>query len=107
MPFMQRQITGKQNWLKVETTQGTDFIPEELVSGVSNCDADNVDNMPLWFNAVQQYTEGAPQEWEWIEGYGTRLSAPGYLDCTEWAVFDTPEQAQAYLDEYYPEDEEN
>ena len=36
-------------------------------------------------------------------GYGARLSASGYLDCTDWAVFDTREEAEAYLVETYPE----
>jgi len=25
--FMQRQVTGNENWLQVETTQGTEFVP--------------------------------------------------------------------------------
>ena len=29
--------------------------------------------------------------------YGARLSAPGYLDCTEWEVFDTEQEACSYL----------
>lgn len=36
MPFMQRQITSKQNWLKVETTQGTTFLPGDLCLFVRN-----------------------------------------------------------------------
>jgi len=40
-----------------------------------------------------------------IEGYGARLSAPGYLDCTEWAVFDTVAQAEQYLEEMYGDEE--
>jgi len=24
--FMQRQVTGNENWLQVETTQGTEFV---------------------------------------------------------------------------------
>jgi len=31
------------------------------------------------------------------KGYGARLSAPGYLDCTEWEVFDTEQEACSYL----------
>ncbi|MCP3885122.1 MAG: hypothetical protein GY700_06540 [Propionibacteriaceae bacterium] len=34
-------------------------------------------------------------------GYGARLSKPGYLDCTEWAVFDTQREAAEYLLETY------
>ena len=29
------------------------------------------------------------------------MSAPGYMDCTEWAVFDTEDEALAYLEDMY------
>ena len=34
-----------------------------------------------------------------FEGVGCRLSAPGYMDCTEWAVFPTEEEAREYIRE--------
>jgi hypothetical protein len=55
---------------------------------------------------IQQYTDGEPQDWENIKGYGARLSVPGYLDCTEWSVFDTKEEAEKYLDEMSGEEDE-
>lgn len=88
MSFMQQQITNKLKWWELETTHGTFFVPYE--------DADE--------DHLQDYCEGTIESVSVREGYGARLSAPGYLDCTDWSVFDTPEQAQAYLDEYYPED---
>lgn len=97
MPFMERQITRKLEWYKIETTQGTSFVCVEDVGKVEIADSD----------ALQPYCEGEIESWEIVKGYGARLSAPGYLDCTEWAVFDTPVQAEAYMDEYYPEDEED
>jgi hypothetical protein len=33
--------------------------------------------------------------------YLARMSAPGYLDCTEWTAHDTEEQAQRYLLDTY------
>lgn len=107
MSFMQKQVTDKQNWLQVETTHGTEIIPAEFVSSVSNCDEENVENMPAWFNLVQQYTEGEPQSWEWVRGHGARMSAPGYMDCTDWTVFDTVAEAESYLEEYYGEESES
>jgi hypothetical protein len=56
---------------------------------------------------IRPYVEGKPQSWENIKGYGARLSAPGYLDCTEWTVFDTEDEAREYLEEMYPDDEED
>jgi hypothetical protein len=40
--------------------------------------------------------------------FGARLSAPGYLDCTDWLVYETAEEANAALDELsdIPEDDE-
>jgi hypothetical protein len=110
--FMQRQITGNENWLRVETTQSTEFIRESdvcLFVRNSECASQPLtdDEREATIETIQQYTEGTPQSWENIKGYGARLSAPGYLDCTEWSVFDTEREAREYLDEYYPEDEEN
>jgi hypothetical protein len=105
--FMQRQITGNQNWLRVETRCGTDFLPGDLCLFVRNSDQDLPEaKREEYKKAIWQYTEDEPQEWENIKGYGARLSAPGYLDCTEWTVFDSESEARAYLDEMYPEDEE-
>ena len=109
--FMQRQITDSQNWLRVETTRGTEFVSiadtslfvrnsETRTHPMSDEDREET------IQKIHQYTEGRPQSWENIKGYGARLSAPGYLDCTEWTVFDTKQEAETYLDENYPEDEE-
>ena len=38
--------------------------------------------------------------------WGARLSAPGYLDCTDWVLFETKEEAESHLAETYPEDDE-
>lgn len=109
--FMQRRVTGNKNWLRVETTQGTEFVPAgQLGLFVRNSDCPS---QPLTDNErektidkIRDYVEGTPESWENIKGYGARLSAPGHFDCTEWSVFDTEEEANAYLEEYYPEDEE-
>jgi hypothetical protein len=34
-------------------------------------------------------------------GHGARLSAHGYMDCTEWGVYDTEEEARQGLAETY------
>jgi hypothetical protein len=55
---------------------------------------------------IQPYTEGTPLSWENVKGFGARLSAPGYLDCTEWTVFDTEDEAREYLAENYPDEDD-
>lgn len=91
MGFMQQQIAEKQEWHQVDTSNdGIVSYPAEMFS-------------KAW---VAENHDVSEDEIETIIGFGARLSAPGYLDCTEWAVFDTEKEAQDYLDEYYPEDEE-
>ena len=85
--FMQCQITGRENWLRVETTHGTEFVriadislfvrdSETRTHPMSDEDRDAT------IEKIRPYVEGKPQSWENIKGYGARLSAPGYLDCT-------------------------
>lgn len=96
MAFMQKQITIKCAWYRVETTHGTEYIDADVIGKQEPADSD----------AFADYCEGTVQSWELIQGHGARLSAPGYMDCTEWTVFDTEEEARKYLDETYPDDEE-
>jgi hypothetical protein len=59
-------------------------------------------------DALRDYVECRPGKIdtvELIEGFGARLSAPGYMDCTEWCVFETEEEATTYLVEMYGDDE--
>jgi len=95
MSFMEKQITRKCQWYRVETSAGTEFVDADAVGKQEVADSDG----------LKDYCEGRPISWELIEGYGARLSAPGYLDCTEWAVFDTSEEAEEYLEENYPEEQ--
>lgn len=34
-------------------------------------------------------------------GYGARLSAPGFMDCTDWCVLSTVSEARHYLVDNY------
>ena len=97
--FMQRQITGLQNWLRVETTHGTEFVRIADTSLFVR-DSETVTH-PMSDEERETHRKDShstpkaePQSWENIKGYGARLSAPGYLDCTEWTVFDTEDEAR-------------
>ena len=94
MAFMKKQITDKREWYQIETSQGTWFVDRADVG--KSPDAEG----------IQQFCEGVPVSWEIVTGFGCRLSAPGYLDCTEWAVFPSLAECDAYLNENYPEDDE-
>lgn len=93
---MQHQITDKQNWAVVDTNCGTEFVPIEQL-GITlpdGCDNESAEDL------LRDYLEGTRVfSIEEREGYGARLSAPGYMDCTEWAVFDTEQEAADYLND--------
>ena len=103
--FMQKQVTGLSNWLKVETYSGIEFLPSDLCVFVRDSDKATAVQKREYKKEIWQYTTDEPIEWENIKGYGARLSAPGYLDCTEWTVFDTEEEAREYLEEIYPDED--
>jgi hypothetical protein len=74
MPFM-RPHTGYFACYHVETTHGTEIIPSDLA--------------PRDIGALRRYLEGEPYDAddepaEMQEGYYARLSAPGYMDATDW-----------------------
>ena len=92
MSHMQPQIVFDE-WWKVETDNGTTFIPVDVVGDIAK---------PIDFlDYIEDDKPPAPDAYEEINGYGARLSAPGYLDCTEWIVFDTKKEAREYLREMY------
>jgi hypothetical protein len=74
----------------VETSHGTWYVPDDCVGNM-------IDDVMEF----ESYVEGIPQSYEKIHGFGARLSASGYMDCTEWCVLDTEEEAVSYLCELY------
>ena len=81
--FMVDEITEKKEWIVAETLNGEVYhIPAEYFD----------------------FSEEEYVSTEQIKGFGARIQAPGYLDSTEWTVFDTEEQARKYLHETYHDD---
>jgi hypothetical protein len=89
MAFMQQQVTNKRSWWEVDGTNGTEWFDQEDFTEKEARD-----------NYQGKVWSSKPRE-----GFGARLSAPGYLDCTEWSVFDTEKEAWDYLEESYGDDE--
>lgn len=73
---MEIQITKRIRWVTITET----YMPYESWSIPADHD-------------TATYPEGNVTR-EYREGYGVRESAPGYLDCTEWEVFDTLAEAE-------------
>jgi hypothetical protein len=111
MSFMEPQIEQGQ-WYEVDTDNGTDFIPFDVIGdvgleeGESANDWSQDDRQDKIVAAMQDYCGADPHEVKLITGFGARLSAPGYLDCTDWAVFETEQEARDYLRDELGADEE-
>jgi hypothetical protein len=90
---------------------GTSVLPSDLVSFENVLlvngmvlDADVGDRWPEFQEALKDYIAGKPEDVTEIrvrDGWGARLSAPGYMDCTDWDVYATEEEAKKALAEMY------
>lgn len=92
-------------WLKFSGHQGTEFVYADDFGTVLRpgrvLSADDEEFQSL-FGEMKEYVEfGDPESVEAVEGWGARMTAPGFLDCTEWCVFPTKREAEAYVYEYY------
>lgn len=95
MSFMQPETYHGHFQLVRNTSDGDILTPEEYAEHRGNDDA------------AEAYGV-TPEDVETVFGWSARLSAPGYLDCTDWiGVFDTEDEALAALQEMYPDDDES
>lgn len=102
MAFMQPQLTRLSRWVLVDGNCGVDAIPFDAIFPNQN-----KKTMNPTFSDVEDFTENREAfSIEVIDGYGVRLSAPGYLDCTPWEVFTDESKAQARFAELKEETEE-
>lgn len=97
MSFMKPQIVYDR-WFEIDYDNGIAYIPQDLIGKTVNPS----------FDEVKDYLPDLKVLFDvrLLDGYGARLSAPGYMDCTEWSVFDTKEEAQDYLSEMYADDDD-
>ncbi len=97
MGFMEPQITKRVKWYEIETDNGSTYYVE------ADC--------AMKVEELADYAPegcGKPVQATLIVGHGARLSAPGYMDCTDWTVFETAKGAASFLLETYydsPDDE--
>ncbi len=83
--FMQKEI-HQCKFRLVDTTHGTVVVPDFVDTGYN----------------LEPYCEGKIQEvGEWRDGWVGRMSAPGYMDCTEWVYGETKELVDGMLDDLY------
>src|SRR5262249_14471531 len=102
MSFMQPQVVFGR-WLAVETRDGTEFIPADVVGPLPIELGATLDyESERWgelCEALRPCCVAEPEGVRLFEGYGARLSAPGFLDCTPWVVFETEKEARDFLAE--------
>jgi len=82
--FMVDEITEEKVWVRTENKYyEIEYTPAEYFDAA---DADEYESI------------------ESVKGFGARIQAPGYLDSTEWSVFDTRVEAEIFLHETYHDD---
>ncbi len=95
MAFMNSEVLDKQLWLAVDTAQGIWNIPDDLFNAADIRKI--LDNPSALYDAIGEYTEAFKPDHiygaELIRAYGVRLSAAGYMDCTEWEIFTNKREA--------------
>ena len=105
--FMQPEIWQGDAW-EVSANHGeTHIVPTDVVGVPYNYpgiihSADVF--QPYVDGTVDTYENGAPVAEVRRNVWFARLSAPGYMDSTEYSVFETEEEAREYLAETYGDD---
>lgn len=110
MAFMQPQIY-ESDYIEVDGPHGTEIVP---------CDVDNFDipeivNFPKRTDCEDDREIPGPlamyceNTWAYTierkRGFVACMSAPGYMDRTDWSAHATAEEARKHLDEMYGEED--
>lgn len=107
--FMEPQIEYG-TWISIDGPMGgeenvADYVDLEEIKGLQKEIEENGEVSLEGTSLHDFFDNNIAFEIDVIQGYGARLSAPGYMDATEWAVFDTEQEAKEYLMETYDLDE--
>ena len=70
-------------WVEIESDGGTSWVPLEYFE-IDEC---------LSFDHEVTLKK--------VRGFGCRMSAPGYMDATDWVVFDEEKDAAEFLSDTY------
>ena len=92
MAFMKPQYE-EGSWYEVEMEgDHTFWLPSYLFRGEPTADD------------VRQFCGLPYASHRTVQGVGARLSAPGYLDCTDWDVFPDMASARQHVEDFYEVD---
>lgn len=108
MSFLEPALVYGQ-WFELDGPAGTEWVDADLIDKpkefLARIEAENeevsggfrYDPIPA---PLADYCENTKASHiRLVKGWGARLSAPGYLDCTPWCVFGTKKEAKEYLKE--------
>jgi len=114
--MMQPEII-KDDFVAIDGRCGLYYVPTDVLARatvrfLSEAGGEPVhaDEMPEGIRAdLAQFYEGPEFETaEFLSDvYGARLSAPGYLDSTEWTVHSSEAEAEEYLAETYGKEDDS
>lgn len=97
MSFMVQEVCYGHYYL-IEANHGeTTLVPADVCNGETAGD---------FADYVQGKIDDPDEPVESTEGWYGRMSAPGYLDCTDWTWGETEQEVRATLTEYYGDDED-
>ena len=99
MAFMEPAIIHGAYWEVSANNGETHYVPTDVTDDPSDL-AQYVDG------EIDTDDDGKPIAERKI-GYLARLSASGYMDCTEWTAHDTEDEARHYLAETFGDDDDD
>lgn len=117
MAFQIPDFTQRIDWLAVDTCNGVQYIPlceigrtrKELEALILESDSSPDEVLHTIALQYRDYLDIVHPENVWevslITAYGARLSAPGYMDCTDWTLHSSPTAAIKYIRDFYLDEE--
>lgn len=109
MSFMQVEVSGPEKWIEVDGPMGSETIPCGVCGELLDYDefiadgGSDEDYVAAAFAEISDYTENR-ECWTIAEktGWCGRMSAPGYMDSTEWmGPYDTAAEARRAVIEQF------
>lgn len=101
MAFMEPQYQ-EGLWLEVLAKDGSlHYLPADLFSKLPD-----EQELAIYIEVEPSKPEDPATLYTVVRGVGARLSAPGYLDCTDWFVHPNLEAATKWIEEEYGDDNE-
>ncbi len=110
--FMEPEITAVILWYVFDGQYGVTNIPFDLIGQLTNAEHGADGTMPeIDFPELDVYDRamiaafyfGEIATVEIVLASGARMSASGYMDCTDWLLADTEDRAMEVLLEDYPD----